>query len=116
MKSSAEVLAYIDNYYMCMIQRPTMYASSPGAFEDIILVLERLRGFVLSDANQESAFLNYTLDLGFGARHISRDAGIPDTASDDEVLRFQRIADILRRFLVSQGRIPAGGGNADKSQ
>jgi hypothetical protein len=89
-----------------MVSRPAMYASSPDAFEDIIIVLEHLRAFILEDDLQASGYSNFTANLGFGTRHISYYvAGSDPALLQDETALFAYVADIFRKFLVSENRL-----------
>jgi hypothetical protein len=104
-KSASEILEFIDSYYAHMVSRPTMYASSPDSFEDIIVVLEYLRAFILEDELQSSGYSNFTANLGFGTRHISYYVAKNDPALlQDKTALFAYVADILRKFLLSENR------------
>ena len=111
MRSSAEVLRFLDDYYMHMIARPSMYSCSPAAMEGQIAFIERLRAFVLNDPKQSGEYDRFLLSLGYGARGVAYTADSPRRISDNDRVAFQRVASVLEQFLRSEGRIGAGKGD-----
>ena len=57
MSVTNKVLEFIDEYYRNAVQRPRMYFSSPESFEDIVIVLERLRDMVINNESKHPSVL-----------------------------------------------------------
>lgn len=108
MKNALQVLEFIDEYYSFVIARPAMYASSPRALEDIVLILERLRGFILEDSAAGDAFNNFTESLGFGSVSVCHELGVPEYQREEDLVGFQKVASVLHQFLESRSRLCGG--------
>ena len=99
-----EILKYLDDYYTRMIERPSCYSPSPAAMESMIIFIEELRAFILNDPEQATLYGQFVESLGYGATGCSHREGSVEMLSDDDLMLFSRVADVLRQFLTSQGR------------
>ena len=72
MKSFEDVIRFVDEMFLNMLERPQMYASSPEALEDVLMTLEKLRGFILGDGlDKPSAYTKFLLAHGFGVAKLT---------------------------------------------
>lgn len=105
MRSASEILDYLDTFYTRMIQRPSMYTPSPSAMGCMIVFIEDLRAFVLNEDEQENRFISFEKSLGYGAMGCSHADGTVVRISDEEMCMFRNVANVLKLFLVQQGRL-----------
>ena len=99
MKSAEEILAFIDQYYVWMLERPHMYFENPSAMEGEIFLMERLRNFILDKSSHHSDWTDFLCELGYGAAGIA-----PSVEYPDKQVWFEKVSDVFRQYLVSQGR------------
>jgi len=103
-RSATEILEYLDDYYVHMIQRPTCYAASPAAMEGMIIFIEDLRAFILNRPEQANPYDQFLDSLGYEATGCSHRDGSTDMLTDDDVMLFKRVADVLKQFLTKHER------------
>lgn len=104
MKQATEILKYLDEYYAAMIQRPGFFAKSPADLEGIVFFVEDLRAYILEDPEQAERYTTFLHSLGFGVTGCSHVPGTPETRTDEDLALFDKVADVLKRFLMSQHR------------
>jgi hypothetical protein len=111
MRSPAEILTYLDQYYAYIIERPSCYALTPAGMENLILFIEKLRAFILDDAEQGECYGRFLDSLGYGAMGCSHREGSIVMMTDGDLELFDRVANVLRQFLEKEGRpLPEGDG------
>src|SRR5271167_4839316 len=104
--SIADVLAYIDDRYEAMLEKPKMFASNPMALEELLRQLEDLREFAVTgewNFAMRRGYSRFLGNIGFGVamattRYIEQ--GVTDTSE-----LFKMVVSTWRRFLSSPFRI-----------
>ncbi len=104
MRSPIEILKYLDEYYIHMLERPSMYSPSPVGMENTIQFIENLRAFILNDPQQSQLYNEYLLSLGYGARGCSHVEGVDDHRSKHDLVLLDKVTEVLRQFLKKEGR------------
>jgi hypothetical protein len=107
MKSTAEVVEYIDEYTRRALERPAMYASSPEALEEALRVLEGLRNYIVVDSRRPDPSANPYHDFlksrRFGvALFCSRQRQIDPSLTDAKL--FAALVEFWRDYLSVQNR------------
>jgi hypothetical protein len=103
MRSSAEVLDFIDRYLSNACARPEGYASSPEQLEDTICLLQMVRGVILERNFEHSDYFLFLAEFGYGSGGAAYDAKHHRRDISDEDL-IKRIAELLAEFLKREGR------------
>ncbi len=93
MKPSIEEVFRFVTEYMCEhLERPSMYASSPEALEDVLWVLDRVRLYIANGPERsESQYQAYLGQNGFGARSFTgRYRKLPIDKRFESLIKFWR--------------------------
>jgi len=103
MRTTEDVLNYIETLIGYSLERPEMYAPNPIALENALMVLDDLAAFILSqDGNPSvvyrSAYSGFLMERGFGAsRFTSR---LPDDADQFSTRdKFKPLCDFWLEYL-----------------
>jgi hypothetical protein len=100
MKTPEEIVEHIDHWIAHAMDRPEMYASTPRALEEMVLLLEDLRSFIREDSpfgpwGCSSSYKSYLVAQGFGAASFS---------SRRADCNFKKLVHFLRQYLISEDR------------
>jgi len=111
MRSASELLRYIDDLIAAAVERPTMYAGSPSALEEVLAAMDRCRDFLLSEPFEKSEFRSsygkYLSQKGFGVGSYCRQKRSFPDLQDDDVKLFNDLAGFWREYLTDR-QPPAG--------
>ena len=101
MKSSGEVVKYIDNYMEMALQRPSMFASSPQSLEDSFFLLVTVIEFLLEmkPAKQVNSYQAFLQAKGFGVGHFIRRYYPERRLSDQDQHVYAEFAKFFGEFL-----------------
>jgi hypothetical protein len=103
MKSADQILDRIDRFIFAALERPSMYASSPIALEQVLARLDELRDFILSEREESfverSSYGKYLSQTGYG---VGMFCALTDRAPAEQ---FQPLAKFWKQYLESTGRM-----------
>jgi hypothetical protein len=110
MKSTAEVLEFVEAHILHRLARPRMYAGTPAMLEEALICFECVRSFIadpspgvrLTSIGNYGAFLT---DQGCG---VNTFCGFHLDLPEDEL--FERLAQFWRQYLASPLRPPCPTG------
>ncbi len=109
MRSTQEIVEFIDFYIDNCLERPHMYAASPLAMEDMLYALDLIRQFITNESlivgePFPSAYARYLEDKGFGvATFIIRKIQLSHYDGTDESL-FAELADFWREYISQRDK------------
>jgi len=72
--------------------------------ESMIIFMEDLRAFILDDREQAQLYGRFLDSHGYGSTGCSHLDGSDRTLSNEDVMLFERVANVLRQFLASAAR------------
>jgi hypothetical protein len=101
MKSGAEILQYIDDFYAKALERPFMYASSPQALEETFAAMDRVRDYVLgsgADDGQRNSYATYLQEKGYSAGLFTSKRSGRHALTEDEKKAFYDFCTFWRSY------------------
>jgi len=107
MKRAEAVLVHIDRLYERYLMSPQHYASDPMAFEQILILLEDIREFILDKGGREdqparSGYALFLQEQGYGAlTFTARRAEEQRAGRSDDLQLFREMSMFWRQFLRS---------------
>jgi hypothetical protein len=99
-KTPSEIVGFIDDLQRHMLQRPSMYASSPESLEEQFGLLESLRAFIMSDQPgfpTNSGYREYAMQVG--------KCGAMSFTGKRRQDIWEDFCKFFRGYLKSQGRV-----------
>lgn len=106
MKTSKDLLQFIDDRYSRIIDQPIHFASSAVGLESIVSLLEEIRAFILDQPDDSLKFVEFLTSRGYGVTGICHEPGAIVTLTDDVRQQIANVATVLRQFLEAEGRLP----------
>lgn len=121
MRSTLDLLAYIDEQYELMLDRPQMYAADPAMLEAMFSTLERVREFVLSETSQrdpsQEGYTQFSISKGFGALGFTSRYVPPENGAAEASPTFDDLCTFWREFVHSPFRRRSNEAtNGDRSE
>ena len=109
MKSSSEVVRYIDTFISSALERPSMYGSSPIALEEVLRRLDAIRDFILCEgpetAQVRTSYGRHLSEMGYGVGSFCMQLRKPSSElSETDVEVFNKLAEFWKEYLRSQKR------------
>jgi hypothetical protein len=106
MKSSEEILQFIEALYFRALARPHMFACSPQSLEVTFLALDKLREFILSDsydvAPLAKSYGDFLQAQGFGAALFTTRCYPTHPISEHDKEVFQNFCEFWKKYLASR--------------
>jgi hypothetical protein len=106
MRSSDEILKYIDDFYNHALERPFMYASSPQSLEETLITLEKLREFIVSDrpdqCTEKTGYEAFLLNQGYGVSQFTSNYYPSRSLTDHDKRVFRDLSDFWKKYLAGR--------------
>jgi hypothetical protein len=107
MKSPQDTIDFINDFYRHVLDRPHMYSRNPQSLEETLMMVDQIREFILSDADDEDAgkgkrYATFLLANGFGASRFTSRHYPSHVVSDHDKRIYQDLCEFWRKYLASR--------------
>ncbi len=104
MRTTREILEYIDSYLSNATDRPKMYAANPESLEDTLSELDRLGSFIMSESG--TRWIGES-DEGYSAFCSANDLGSSNFCyrlkiDHQQEASFTQVAEFWKEYLTSK--------------
>lgn len=119
MKTTNQILDYILEYYQLVLADPCGYAPDPCALESMLIALEGVRLFAMSDAptpirNADNPYFRFLESEDFGVATFSYRHYPKPTLSQEDRAVFAALATFWQRYLTSSFAPSASGESSNR--
>ena len=108
MKPPEEIIRFIDDYNRRALERPSMYAATPEALEEVLRLLDALREFIVRDDTAfswDSPYHRFLQEQGYGPSTFTGRRRLPRPNPEQEPEAFRRLADFWKEYVAWREQI-----------
>ena len=105
LKTSAEIVAHLQELRAASLVRPDMYAASPEALEDVLSLIDRLLQFIDPAVVAGRGYSEFLQARGFGSANFCSRRRPHNLTPDDREL-FRELAEFWQEYLNSLFVVP----------